>query len=251
MNTVNPMVSFHDVSFSFGKQIIVDNVEISLDRGTSYALIGKSGVGKTTLLNLAAGFLKPQRGAVLIDGKEMAGPREKTAFLFQELGLFPWQKVDEAISMPLKMKNEMGKLEIENEVDMILKEMDLENLRKKYPHELSGGQKQRVALARTLIGKPDLMLMDEPTSSLDAMTKELIQQLIGRQQKKRKTTLLFVTHDIEEAVLLGDRILLLDTGGFLHQLNQSFDSPEKESVKDKLEFYDTCIQIRKLMDREL
>lgn len=237
-------VVLDNVSFTFDTQLILNKINLSLTKGTSYALIGKSGVGKSTLLNIIAGFNKPNQGKVIIAGKELKKTRDNTAFLFQDLGLFPWQTVFEAVSMPLKLKKN-PKTE---EVMTILKEMELEGLKDKYPHELSGGQKQRVAIARTLIGKPDFLLMDEPTSALDAMTKEHIQQLILRQQQKLKTTLLFVSHDIEEAVFLGEVVLILNKNGAITEIANPYFAQKK--AKEQLGFYERCIEIRKLMNVE-
>ncbi|MDF2540506.1 MAG: transporter ATP-binding protein [Herbinix sp.] len=259
---------------------ILNHVNYTFDKGYSYALIGKSGVGKSTLLHLLAGFIKPTTGSIVIDGQLLEKPRRKTSFLFQDLGLFPWQTVYEAVSMPAKIKlNPLGeanervekkvvddtafddkmyknkwkeirhtKEEISESVMELLGEMGLKEHKEKYPHELSGGERQRVALARALIGKPDFILMDEPTSALDSMTKELIQRLILKQQQKGKATVLFVTHDIEEAVLLGERILLLGNNGTMKELKNPFYG--LENAKEQLGFYEICIMIRKLLQEE-
>lgn len=240
------LIEFDRVTFSYGNQEILKDIQLKLNRGTSYALIGKSGAGKSTLLNLIAGFLKPDTGQIRINGSEVKGPRRETAYLFQELGLFPWQTVEEAVSMPLILKGK--KAGSREAVTALLREMRLEQYRMQYPQELSGGERQRVALARILIGEPDLLLMDEPTSSLDAMTKEELQQMILREVKKRKATLLFVTHDIEEAVLLGQRILVHNGDGTLSLMdNPYYDVP---NVREQLGFYDECIRIRKLLKLE-
>jgi len=245
MSTNDTFVSLKEVSFSYGNQLILDNIQLSLQKGTSYALIGKSGVGKSTLLNLIAGLVNPTEGIILIDGEEPNKPRQNTAFLFQDLGLFPWQTVFQAIEMPLKLKHTINKTMICEEVMALIKELELDYIVEKYPQELSGGEKQRVALARTLVGKPDFLLMDEPTSSLDAMTKEIIQKLILKFQQKLKATLLFITHDIEEAVLLGEKIILINADATLTVLENSFFALDK--AKEQLGFYEKCIQIRKLM----
>lgn len=249
MNSNDSFVMMEDVSFSFEEQLILNKVQLSLKKGISYALIGKSGVGKSTMLNLIAGFILPDQGRITINGQELKVPRKSTAFLFQDLGLFPWQTVFQAILMPLKMKTKKNIEASKAEVMTLLREMELENKKDKYPHELSGGEKQRVALARTLISKPDFLLMDEPTSSLDALTKEVIQELVLTQQQKLKATLLFVTHDIEEAVLLGERILLLNIDGTIQNLENPFFARDK--AKEQLGFYETCIQIRRLMKLEI
>ena len=242
-NTVQGHILLDHVSFSFGDTVVIRGISLALQRGGAYALIGKSGIGKSTLLNLIAGFLQPNRGRVLIDDKPITGPRRQTAFLFQELGLFPWQTVSQAVSMPLKIAG--IKSEIDAQVLSLLTELHLEQHKDKYPHQLSGGERQRVALARTLICDPDLLLMDEPTSALDAMTKEALQTLILRQTQSRGATLLFVTHDIEEAVLLGQTILVLNEDGTLSSLeNPCFGIP---NPRETLAFYDECIKIRTLL----
>ena len=236
-------IQLDHVSFSFGETVVIRDISIALQRGGAYALIGKSGIGKSTLLNLIAGFLKPDSGHVLIDGKQVTKPREQTAFLFQELGLFPWQTVFQAVAMPLKIHGNTS--DIPARVLSLLAELHLDQHKDKYPHQLSGGERQRVALARTLIGNPDLLLMDEPTSALDAMTKEELQSLILRQTQARNTTLLFVTHDIEEAVLLGQTILVLNEDGPLSYLeNPCFGI---QNPRESLAFYDETIQIRTLL----
>lgn len=236
-------IQLDHVSFSFGETVVIRDISIALQRGGAYALIGKSGIGKSTLLNLIAGFLKPDSGQVTIEGKQVTGPREQTAFLFQELGLFPWQTVFQAVAMPLKIHGNTS--DIPARVLSLLAELHLDQHKDKYPHQLSGGERQRVALARTLIGNPDLLLMDEPTSALDAMTKEELQSLILRQTQARNTTLLFVTHDIEEAVLLGQTILILGEDGTLSRLeNPCFGI---QNPRESLAFYDETIQIRTLL----
>ena len=151
--------------------------------------------------------------------------------------------------MPLKLKGEQNAKYIEKEALNLLKEMELDHLKDKYPHELSGGQKQRVGIARTLIGKPGLLLMDEPTSALDAMTKEYIQHLILKQQQKLQTTTVFVTHDIEEAVFLGEVVLILKEDGTIQQVESQFFA--KDHANEELGFYEVCIHIRKLMNMEI
>ena len=236
-------IQLDHISFSFGETVVIRDISIALQRGGAYALIGKSGIGKSTLLNLIAGFLKPDSGQVTIEGKQVTGPREQTAFLFQELGLFPWQTVFQAVAMPLKIHGNTS--DIPARVLSLLAELHLDQHKDKYPHQLSGGERQRVALARTLIGNPDLLLMDEPTSALDAMTKEELQSLILRQTQARNTTLLFVTHDIEEAVLLGQTILVLNEDGPLSYLeNPCFGI---QNPRESLAFYDETIQIRTLL----
>lgn len=234
------------VSFSFGRQQVLKKVNLSLEQGVSYALIGKSGSGKTTMLNLIAGFFKPDGGTVSINGTRVSGPRKETAFLFQELGLFPWQTVEEAVAMPLKLRG--GKQGVKEAVYCLLEKMGLEKHGNKYPQELSGGEQQRVALARTLIGGPDIILMDEPTSALDAVTKEELQRVIREEQQRRGTTLFFVTHDVEEAMRLGQYVLILKEDGKVEQReNLCYFTKD---AREQLGFYEECIELRKLLKME-
>ncbi|SHO52719.1 NitT/TauT family transport system ATP-binding protein [Anaerocolumna xylanovorans DSM 12503] len=239
------LARLRNVSFDYGGKPVIKNVNLELKKGSSYSLIGQSGTGKSTLLNLAAGFLRPKEGSIEILSKPLKGTRKETAIMFQELALFPWQTVYQAALMPLKMSNGKDKNGMEERVIKLLEELGLTELKDKYPHQLSGGERQRTALARGLIGEPDLLLMDEPTSSLDTVTKESIQELIRKQQQKLQATLLFVTHDIEEALLLGEKILLLNGEGSV----LTIDNPcylRKQQRKD-LAFYEQCIYLKELL----
>lgn len=240
-------IIMEQVSFSFGPHQVLKKVSLKLEKESSYAIIGKSGSGKSTLLNLIAGFLIPDCGSVTINGAQICRTRRETACLFQDLGLFPWQTIANAVAMPLRLRG--LKNGIDEVVMGLLQEVGLENHKDKYPRELSGGERQRVALARTLIGEPDLLLMDEPTSALDAMTKEELQGLILREQQKRKATLVFVTHDIEEAVMLGQNILIMNGDGSVSQIQNTFYSII--NAKEQLGFYDECIKLRKQLRMEI
>ena len=240
-------VQFNGVTVSFDQQQVFEGLNLDLEENTAYALIGKSGSGKSTLLNLIAGFLKPDKGIITINGLAVNQPRRETSFLFQELGLFPWQTVTEAIAMPLKIKG--WKKGYNQTVEAMIKEIGLDGHQHKYPKELSGGERQRVALARTLIEKPDLLLMDEPTSALDAMTKEVLQNLILQEQMKQKGTFLFVTHDIEEAMILGQNILIIHEDGRISSIPNPFYGIHKP--REQLGFYDACIKIRIALNMEV
>jgi NitT/TauT family transport system ATP-binding protein len=239
-------ITIDHVSIAFEQQQVLKDTNLVLEQGASYALIGKSGSGKTTILNLIAGFIKPDQGTIQINGVNVRKPRKETAFLFQELGLFPWQSVEEAVSMPIKLRGQ--KHDKEEDVDKLLFKLGLDKHKNKYPQELSGGEQQRVALARTLIGEPDLILMDEPTSALDAITKEELQEIIREEQRKRKATLLFVTHDVEEALILGRYILILNEDGSVTQIENPYYLIEH--AREQLGFYEECIKLRKLIKVE-
>jgi ABC-type nitrate/sulfonate/bicarbonate transport system ATPase subunit len=240
---MDSFIEMKQVSFTYDNKQILNKINLTLKKSHSYALIGKSGVGKSTLLHILAGLLKTTEGEVQMKGKRIRNPRKDIGFMFQDLALFPWLRVFDAISMPLKLDKRHANQEIKERVSALIKEVGLYGMEHKYPAELSGGQKQRVALARTLINEPDLLLMDEPTSTLDEMTKEQIQQLILEQIQQRKTTLLFVTHNIEEAVFLGQYILLLQENGEIETLANPLFGVDR--AKDNLTFYKACIEIRK------
>lgn len=239
-------VELTDVTVRLGPQVIFRNMRLELEKGASYALIGKSGVGKSTLLNVIAGFVQPTQGRVAVDGAEVSQPRRGTALLMQELGLFPWQTVFEAVGMPLKLSGQRHGAALRAKVLGMLRDMELEACCDKYPHELSGGQRQRVALARTLVGDPDFLLMDEPTSSLDSVTKHAMQELMLGQLRRRETTMLMVTHDIEEAVMMGEQILLLGQHGTVEKRHNAYFGCH--NPREQLGFYETCIEIRQWMN---
>ncbi len=238
------LVRMRDVSFDYDGKRVLRNINLALKKGASYSLIGKSGTGKSTLLNLAAGLLSPKEGSIEILSAPLKGTRKETAIMFQELALFPWQTVYQAASMPLKLSGKKEKQD--RRVAELLEELGLSGLQSNYPHQLSGGERQRAALARGLIGQPDLLLMDEPTSSLDSITKESIQELIRKQQQKLKATLLFVTHDMEEALILGERILLLNGDGTVTEIENPcyFRKEQRKSI----EFYEQCIHFKELLE---
>lgn len=239
---MDSFIKMEQVTFTYDNNTILNKINLTLKKSKSYALIGKSGVGKSTFLHLLAGLLIPTEGEVLIEGNRIQHPSKDIGFMFQDLGLFPWLKVCDAISMPIKLDKRKSKQEIKEKVTALIREVGLSGMEHKYPAELSGGQKQRVALARTLITEPDLLLMDEPTSTLDEMTKEQIQQLISEQVEKRQTTLLFVTHNIEEAVLLGEYILLLRDNGDIETIANPLFGVDR--AKENLSFYKACIDVR-------
>lgn len=245
---MTPFIKIKDLTYQRQDNIIIDQCNLRLDEKKMYAVIGPSGVGKTTLLHLLAGFIQPNSGELTIGGESVRKGRDKTSFLFQDLGLFPWQTTYEAVKMPLTISRKYSQQDIATKVDDMLRSLDMLEYKNKYPRQLSGGQKQRVALARTLIVQPDLLLMDEPTSALDAMTKEAIQQLFLTFHQQYDMTCVFVTHDIEEAVFLGDDIIILNKAGN-HQVISNKVAGKLLS-RDTQAFYDQCLHIRQQLKLE-
>jgi len=187
---------------------VLDGIDFTVKKGEMICILGRSGCGKSTLLKMLAGFLTPSSGEILLNGKPVANPGTDRCVVFQEDTLFPWLTVQENIAFGLKgrTKNKKG---IQEEVDRFIALVGLTEFRDYLPREISGGMKQRVALARVLILKPQILLMDEPFASLDAQTREEMQNLLLSLWEKLSHTIIFVTHDVNEAVTLSDRILVM------------------------------------------
>lgn len=188
---------------------VLEDIDFSARRGEMICILGRSGCGKSTLLKMIAGFIAPSSGEVRVSGKPVASPGPDRCVVFQEDALFPWLTVEENIAFGLKGKAR-GKKALQKEVDRFLSLVGLSAFRDYLPREISGGMKQRVALARVLILQPKVLLMDEPFAALDAQTREEMQGLLLSLWEKLRHTILFVTHDVSEAVTLSDRILLMD-----------------------------------------
>ncbi len=188
----------------------INGLSFEVGENEFVGIVGPSGCGKSTLLYIIAGFIPPTTGEVLIDDTPVRGPGPDRGIVFQEYALFPWKTVQDNIKYGLEEKG-LSKDEIERTVQQYVRLMGLEGFQRKYPKELSGGMKQRVALARTLAYDPDVLLMDEPFGALDAQTRELQQDELLGIWRERKKTVLFVTHSVDEAVYLSERVLIMTT----------------------------------------
>ena len=192
-----------------GKEFVaLDNVSLSIEKGEFICLLGPSGCGKSTLLNALAGFEKVNSGTVTIDGKEVTSPSINNITIFQNYGLLPWRNVQKNVELGLESKK-VPKSERAAIAQKYLELVGLSGYEKRYPKQLSGGQQQRVAIARGLAVDPDIIFMDEPFGALDAITRMKLQEDILRISHEEKKTIIFVTHDIEEAVFLADRIVVM------------------------------------------
>ncbi len=191
----------------YGSGRILDGLSFFLEGGETLAVIGPSGCGKSTLLSLLAGLDTPQAGSVRLTGNA-AGTAPGAAFILQDYGLFPWKTVAENMALPLELAGLPRPLRA-GAVSAMLAELQLQGLEKRYPDQLSGGQRQRVAIGRALITDPDILLMDEPFSSLDAITREHLQNVVLALWQRRRLTCVLVTHDVAEAAFLGRRIMVL------------------------------------------
>jgi len=192
------------------RPLALQGISLAVRRGEVLGVLGPSGCGKTTLLNLIAGFLTADEGCLQVDGAPVSGPGPDRAVVFQEDALFPWLTVAENIALGLRRQG-MDRAELKRRVDEFLTLVGLQGYDHYLPQAISGGMKQRVALARVLVLGPRLLLMDEPFAALDAQTRTEMHELTISLQKRLGQTVVMVTHDLEEAVKLADRILLMST----------------------------------------
>jgi NitT/TauT family transport system ATP-binding protein len=200
------MIVVDRVSHDFGGRRVLDDVSFQVAPHELLCVVGPSGCGKTTLLRIMAGLLRPAAGEVRLDGEAVRGPSRRTAMVFQHFGLFPWKSVRANIAYGLANR---GRHDPER-VERLMRTMGLADAGDRYPRQLSGGMRQRVGLARALAVEPQVLLMDEPFGSLDAITREQLQEeLLRIWERDRDVTGVFITHDIDEAILLGDRIVAL------------------------------------------
>jgi NitT/TauT family transport system ATP-binding protein len=189
----------------------LENVSLTVTEGEFVCLIGPSGCGKSTLLDIMAGLTMPDSGRVLADGKLVEGPGRQRLVMFQESALFPWLDAFGNVMFGLKLRPDLTHAERKDIANHFLHLVGLEKFKRSHVHELSGGMKQRVALARALALEPKILLMDEPFGALDAMTRDLLHDEIERLWREQGLTILFVTHNVREAVRLGDRVVLLSS----------------------------------------
>ncbi|UTD26234.1 ABC transporter ATP-binding protein [Bradyrhizobium sp. WD16] len=188
----------------------VDHVGFQVGRGERLVLLGPSGCGKSSILKAIAGFIRPSEGAVLLDGREITAPGPNRIVVFQEFDqLLPWKTVRDNVAFPLKVARGLATKAARQAAEAALAEVGLSHVLDAYPHMLSGGMKQRAAIARALAAEPEILLMDEPFAALDALTRRHLQDDLMRLAEQRRFTLVFVTHAIDEAVLIGTRLHLL------------------------------------------
>lgn len=232
-----------------GGKTILNNLNLTIEEGCFFTLLGSSGCGKTTTLKTIAGIYSIDEGEILIDGKNVRNiPMEKrnTPFVFQDHLLFPHMKVFDNIAFGLKIKK-LPKSEINNRVSKIIELLELKGLEKSYPHQLSGGQKQRVSLGRALVTEPKVLLLDEPFSSLDINLRETMRNLIKDLHNTFKLTIVFVTHDKEEALTISDKIALMSEGKIL-QVGTPYEIYEKPNSLEVANFFGNCNVIEGLIE---
>ncbi|WP_296746749.1 ABC transporter ATP-binding protein [Mesorhizobium sp.] len=208
-----PLASFQGVALDFGARRVLNRLDLEIGRREVVCVIGPSGCGKTTLLRLLTGLLKPSEGTVMRNGEPVLGPAADVAIVFQDYAraLLPWRTVAGNVSLALEAAG-IGRNERASRIEALLRKVGLSAHADKYPGQLSGGMQQRVQIARALAQEPRLLLMDEPFGALDAMTRQGLQDEMLRLVIESGTSVLFITHDLDEAIYLGDRIVALRTG---------------------------------------
>jgi len=186
------------------------DISLTVDRGEFVVLVGPSGCGKTTFINAISGLVKPWEGSIEVNGRPVTGPGPDRAMVFQDYALMPWRTVESNIRMPFEMqKLGLSQKEMDERVRRYIDLVDLTGFENSFPYELSGGMKQRVGIARALVSEPDILLADEPFAAIDAMTREAMQSELERFVTNTRQTVVFITHSIDEAVTLGDRVVVI------------------------------------------
>jgi NitT/TauT family transport system ATP-binding protein len=198
----------HFFATADGEVQATDKVDLAIRSGEFVTLVGPSGCGKTTLLKAIAGFIRPTEGTIYCDGKPVQGPGRERGVVFQELAILPWRTVRRNIGHGLEIAG-VSRAERDKTVRRLIELTGLTGFEERYPHELSGGMRQRVAVARTWAADPDVILMDEPFAAVDAMTRLTLQEELARLCAATRKTVFFITHSVDEAVFLGDRVLVM------------------------------------------
>ena len=235
-----------------GKSLAILDVErFAANEGEFITIIGPSGCGKSTLLHIMGGFIPAEAGRIEVYGKEVRGPGPDRGMMFQEFALFPWKTVAGNIAWGLEVQG-LPKAKIEETVGRYLDMIGLRDFRNHYPAELSGGMKQRAALARVLAFDPKVLLMDEPFGALDAQTRETMQEELTRLWERTGKTIVFVTHDIEEAVYLGDRVVVMSArpGRIRQEITIDLPRPRGLEIKKSIKCHEYRNQIWDLIRSE-
>jgi ABC-type nitrate/sulfonate/bicarbonate transport system ATPase subunit len=254
------MIQLHSLSFGYPQsKPIFEDLHWRVQRGETWAILGSSGCGKTTLLYLLAGLQLPTSGQILIEGEPLTRPRPRTGLILQDYGLLPWATVRQNAELGLNVRNFYGADGVHTPQDYLpkrdvtpwLERLGIAVIADKYPSQISGGQRQRAAIARTLALQPDLLLMDEPFSSLDAVIREDLQSLTLDLCAEESITLVIVTHNIEEAAAMGKKILLLNTPP--NREARIFENPSagRAEYRESNEYQTLCQKLRRELSHDV
>lgn len=253
------MISVTDLTFAYPSgATIFKGFSWHVARGEAWALIGPSGCGKTTLLMLVAGLRQPTVGSVLVDGQPLQRVRPRTGLILQDYGLLPWATVWDNAALGFKIRRFYGPdgkhtpadenlSSLEERVNYWLSRLDIGHVARQYPNQISGGQRQRTAIARTLVLKPDLLLMDEPFGALDALTREDLQSLTLELRAEQGLTTVIVTHNIEEAVTMGQKILVLRQPPNRQVVVVDNPAAGQANYRTSQDFFARCNELRGLL----
>ena len=243
------VLSLRDVRFAFpGWPPTVEGANLEVEEGAFHCLVGRSGCGKTTLLKLAAGLLAPDAGRITFGARDPRAPGRDIGFVFQSPNLLEWQTVIDNVLLPVTLHRRATPQERERATNL-LTQLGLAGHALKYPRQLSGGQQSRVALARALVLQPSLLLLDEPFAALDAITREELQRDLLQMRRDAGTTVLFVTHDIAEAVYLADHVDVVEGGRIAREFHISLPT-RTPAVRYSAEFGRYCAQVRNALHLE-
>lgn len=256
------MIHVQELTFTYpNRSTIFESFSWTVEPGQAWAVIGPSGCGKSTLLYLLAGLRQPTAGRVLINGQPLTRPRPRTGLILQDYGLLPWATVWDNAALGLSIRGFYGpdgvhtpsdeKLaDKQPRVDHWLKRLGIDHVAGQYPHQISGGQRQRTAIARTLVLRPDLLLMDEPFGALDALTREDLQNLTLELGDEQGLTTVIVTHNIEEAVFMGEKILVLGRPPNREALVVHNPQAGAAGYRQQDTFFARCNELRELMGED-
>lgn len=244
MTETSPFLSLRQVAFAYqGEAPILERITLSLAPGDFHCLVGRSGCGKTTLLKCAAGLLRPTSGSVQIDGKPLSGPSRNVGFVFQTPSLLEWRTVLDNVLLPISLHRRVTPSDRDHAANL-LAQMGIADHAGRYPQQLSGGQQSRVALARALVTEPPALCMDEPFAALDAITREELQDDLRQLTRSQGTTVLFVTHDIAEAVTLASHVSIMEAGQITRSLKIDLPTPRGANARHDPKATDLCHEIR-------
>ena len=242
-------ISLYGVSKRFrNAAVALENVTLTVERGEFVTFLGPSGCGKSTLLRLISGLAPVSEGSVKVNGMTPENAREMMSFIFQDATLLPWRTVEQNVGLGLELEYAARELRKER-VARMLELVGLSNVGKSYPRQLSGGMKMRVSIARALVSKPRILLMDEPFAALDEITRDRLNEELLRLYAEQKWTVLFVTHSVAEAVFLSTRIVILGAhpGRVMHEIPVNLPWPRIAETRESAEFEATVTQASRLL----
>lgn len=241
-------LTFDKVTYSYeNKGHVLQDIQWAIPEGQFHCLLGKSGCGKSTLLKLASGLLQPDKGKIFLNHTEVAGPSPSTGYVFQAPTLLEWKSVMDNILLPVSLKRKPIPEDYEY-AEHLLSLVGLSHYRNQYPTQLSGGQQSRVAIARALIQKPSMLFLDEPFAALDAITREELQDDLLKLCQMNRTTVLFITHDISEAIYLSDRVAVMAEGRLVYDLDVQLPKPRQVEMRVHPVFSELCWKVRQAMN---